>query len=377
MAASLARWRKGSRFGFPIADCVELRQNRYMLGHPIKRAPAAAALAVCFLLQAPQRTQGQTCLGDIDGDGQVTAADLALAVSIVSGELATPTQKARAEVNGDGIVSAADIVLVVQLQGRCSAGTATPSSARTLSPTPTLSPTLAAVSPTTSPVTTSTPPPTGTMTPTATPTTNAALFSGTISDLVPHGLDDTFNYNIMGPGSLNTTETDKIVSVNANGDFTVDLKQGAAEKQDKYLDTGTQLFFYEEDGVAPAPATTTPCTPALLRLSMPVTAGQTTSTTSTCTIHYPPPTLPTMFSVTETMTPIELLDELTVAAGTFTNVVHIHGTRSYGNETDEVYLAPGVGIIHRVQVQKIGSTTQTITTDLSSATVGGQPVVPK
>jgi hypothetical protein len=93
-------------------------------------------------LQGPQRSQGQTCRGDIDGDGQVTATDLQMVVTIVAGEVATPTLRARADVNSDGAISAADVVRDVQLQGPgCVPVPPTASPTRTPTPTPTLTPT--------------------------------------------------------------------------------------------------------------------------------------------------------------------------------------------------------------------------------------------
>jgi hypothetical protein len=133
----------------------------------IQRASLVAGLLVCLLLQVPQRSQGQTCRGDIDGDGQVTAADLQMTVAIVAGEAAAPTLRARADVNSDGVASAADVVLDVQLQGG-GCVPVPPTASPTPSPTPTVTP--GSGSPTKSPVATSTPSRTNAGTATATRT---------------------------------------------------------------------------------------------------------------------------------------------------------------------------------------------------------------
>jgi hypothetical protein len=63
-----------------------------------------------------------------------------------------------------------------------------------------------------------------------------------------------------------------------------------------------------------------------------------------------------------------------VPAGTFNSVVHISGATNQGGqlETDEIYIAPGVGII--LQLQTFNG--QTYTHELSSGTIGGHPVGP-
>lgn len=135
-----------------------------------------ASVLVCILLQAAHSSQGQTCPGDIDGDGHVTANDLAVLISIISGEAEAPALKERADVNGDGTVSAGDIPGLIPLHGEgCSAPTATPSARPTPSPTPTASPTIVTVSPTGSPAATATPRQTVTITPTPTATSTPKL----------------------------------------------------------------------------------------------------------------------------------------------------------------------------------------------------------
>jgi hypothetical protein len=124
--------------------------TRHLLG----KAAVLTAVIVCLLIHAPHRGQGQTCRGDIDDDGQVTATDLAMVVVVIAGEIVTPARKARADVNSDGVVSAADIVLDIRLQGG-GCVPVPPTASPTASPTPTATP--GSGSPTRSPAATSTP----------------------------------------------------------------------------------------------------------------------------------------------------------------------------------------------------------------------------
>ncbi|MFI5394462.1 MAG: pre-peptidase C-terminal domain-containing protein [Candidatus Binatia bacterium] len=194
--------------------------HRYL----ISRTLIAASVVVCVVLQAPRGSQGQTCRGDIDGDGRITANDLAVLIAIISGEPEAPTLKARADVNGDGAVSAGDIPVLIQLQGEgCSAQTATPSARPTSSPTPTTSPTMGTVSPTSSPTVTGTPQQTATTTPTPTATqtptptcvvlpaplgiTNGALTANDCQQRVDNQLRYTDVYTVTGsPGQAITVQ---------------------------------------------------------------------------------------------------------------------------------------------------------------------------
>jgi hypothetical protein len=56
---------------------------------------------------------GDDCTGDINGDGQVDAADLGLLIG------AWDTDDAAADINGDGRVDAADLGLVIGAWGDC------------------------------------------------------------------------------------------------------------------------------------------------------------------------------------------------------------------------------------------------------------------
>ncbi len=130
-------------------------------------------LAGLLLMSTASASRAQLCRGDVDDDGQITAADaVALVAVLFQGADADPGTAARADANDDGVVSAADIVAILQLDGSpCVLFTATPTRSRT----PTISPTATAgpptpTGPTRTPTTTSSPTPTGTPTRTITPT---------------------------------------------------------------------------------------------------------------------------------------------------------------------------------------------------------------
>jgi hypothetical protein len=279
------------------------------------------------------------------------------------------------DVNRDGQVSAADIVAL--LTAATSGPTRTPAApSDTPTATPTMMPTqMVTMTPPISPTPTGTPTRLETPNPTATPTTMGLLFAGSVRDLVPHGVGDTFVYQDTSPTGKVTTETVKITSAQPDGTFVVDDQQPTKRQTQTYLDNGTELFLTEEiiDLMNGQPAVRTNCVPALPRLLTPVMAGQEVSTSSKCDNHIVTTgQYAGTFQLLETLAPIEVVDSLSVPAGTYTNVVHIGGTRSLGNEVDDFYLAPGVGVIRRVTQTTAG----TATSELTSATVGGQPIGP-
>jgi hypothetical protein len=69
----------------------------------------ASGPAICTLSEAPSRffSSGSACIGDINSDGVIGAADLALLL----GAWGTPNPSA--DLNGDGNVSAADLALLL------------------------------------------------------------------------------------------------------------------------------------------------------------------------------------------------------------------------------------------------------------------------
>lgn len=203
------------------------------------------------------------------------------------------------------------------------------------------------------------------------------LFDGTVSQFVPHAMGDRLVYRVTDPLGNVTTDTTLVTSGGTVGPFVVDDREVNAQQQavrhelQTYNDTGLQLFF--TSGTDFVRNLKTACSPPLLRLSMPVIAGQTFSTTTRCEVRLVSSNLFVGFiDRTDTFTPIELVDSLTVPAGTFTQVVHIHGRTNLSGdfETDEIYFAPGVGAI--LQLQTSGA--ETTRHELIDGTIGGLPV---
>jgi hypothetical protein len=204
------------------------------------------------------------------------------------------------------------------------------------------------------------------------------LFVGTVADLVPHALGDRLVYQVTDPLGKVTTETTTVTSSDPGGAFIVD-----DERLDGQQTILHQTFFYTDlisqlviaggtDVTNPLIAASTTCDPDLLQLKVPVIAGQMYSTTSTCTVRLISSGVEVgTINRTDTFTPKEVLDSYPVAAGTFEHVVHISGTTNSGQlELDEIYLAPGVGTILRLQV----FSGQVYRHELVSGTIGGQPV---
>jgi hypothetical protein len=251
------------------------------------------------------------------------------------------------DANGDGVLTVADIILLG------------PDS----TPTPTSTPT-------------STPSPTLTVTATASPTPSGLIFAGSVTDLLPHGQGDQLVYRVIDPmGKVVGTETTQVLSSDTNGAFVVDDQEVDTHQKvvkhevQSYTDTGSQLLFHSYSDTV----IRTACDPPLLRLTTPLIVGQTFSTSVRCDVYLLSSGAPIGYvDRTDTFTPIELFDSYTVAAGTFSNVVHVSGTTNQGGtpESDEIYLAPGVGPILQLQT----FTDQTTTYELTAGTVGGVPV---
>ena len=76
---------------------------------------------------------------------------------------------------------------------------------------------------------------------------------------------------------------------------------------------------------------------------------------------------------TDTFTPIEIVESLTVAARTYTHLVHISGSTNVNGdiEDDEIYIAPVTGAL--LQLSTVG--TGTTRHELIGGTIDGHPVV--
>lgn len=203
------------------------------------------------------------------------------------------------------------------------------------------------------------------------------LFTGTVAELVPHGVGDQTLYRVTDPMGIVTTETLTVTSSDAQGLFFVDdqvVDSGqhvVLHATLSYTDTGTMLFSGSSTDLLRNVRTV--CNLPLLRLTIPVLAGQTSSTTVLCDVRTNnPDVLLGTLNRTDTFTPMDLVDSLTVPAGTYSRVLHIVGTTDLSgeHEADEIYIAPGVGVI----VQLATVRRQTTRHELIGGTIGGLPV---
>jgi len=230
--------------------------------------------------------------------------------------------------------------------------------------------------PTPTPTPTETAIPTETFTPTPSPTQVGTLFVGTIAELVPHGMGDQLVYRVTDPLGKVTTETTTVLSLDPDGSFVLDDKtvngaQVLVHQTQNYMDTGSQLLVSGGSDLVNGVKTT--CTPQLLQLMVPVIAGEMFSTTSHCDVFFISSGAQVGFiDRVDTFTPIEAVDSVMVPAGSYTNVLHFTGSINLSGdlETDEIYIAPGVGIVLRLQTAS-GKTTKK---ELTGGTIGGQPV---
>lgn len=207
------------------------------------------------------------------------------------------------------------------------------------------------------------------------------LFIGPVADLVPHALGDQLVYRITDSQGVVTTETTTAISSDAGGAFTIDDQEVDSHltvlnhEQQSYTDTGSQLLFNGTTtfDVVQGPVTHTECDPPLLRLTMPLVTGQTFSTSIQCKVYLISGNLFIGFvDRTDSFTPKDVLDSLTVNSVLYTNVVHVSGTTNQSGdfENDEIYLAPGVGPI--LQLSTAGGFTTRH--ELIGGTIGGHPV---
>lgn len=331
------------------------------------QSPAAsrAASARDAIIEALFGDAPQTDEMDTNGDGAVTAADLLVFSPPGS---ATPTA-----------VTASTATATLP-----AASTPTPTGTATSRPTPsaTPSPTFSGTpTPTPSPTLTTTPQATSTATQTATPV--GLLFAGTVSDLLPHAVGDQLVYKVTDPTGKVSTETTIVTSSDPGGAFVVDDRNVRGQTELKhetqsYTDTGSQLLFTGGTDVRNDVCQT--CAPGLVRLVLPVIAGQTTTTSVTCEVRRDEGG-PVCNGVkvgfvdrTDTFTPIRIIDSLTVEAGTYRNVIHIEGSTELSGdvEVNSIDIAPGIGAVLRLSTFS-GKTTRR---ELIDGTIGGVSVKP-
>jgi len=203
------------------------------------------------------------------------------------------------------------------------------------------------------------------------------LFTGTVADLVPHAVGDQLMYRVTDPAGRVSTETITVISLDAEGVFVVDDRLVDGDQRalvhftQSYTDTGSMLLSGSTTDLLRNIRTV--CNPPLLRLTTPVVAGQTSSVTVDCEIRtITPDVLIGSLKRTDAFTPVDIVDTLTVPAGTFSRVLHITGRTDFSgeHEADEIYIAPGVGAI--VQLSTLRR--QTTRHELIGGTIGGVPV---
>jgi hypothetical protein len=291
-------------------------------------------------------------------------------INVIFGSLPDP---GGLDANADGVLTVADVLLLPPEIPPTPANTPTRTATRTITSTPTPTET-ATPTPTPTITLTPTPSPTATVTPTVTPV--GLLFDGTIAEFVPHAMGDQLVYKITDPAGKMTIETTIVTSLDALGNFVLDDQRLDGQKVVKhetqsYVDTVTQLFLLGGSDILRG--LNTLCNPALLRLRMPVIAQQMFSTTTRCTVRTANSnTIVGFIDRTDAFTPIEIVDSVTVAAGTYTQVVHLNGSTNLNGdmETDEIYIAPGIGAILQLETHG-GFTTRH---ELSGGMIGGVPV---
>jgi hypothetical protein len=207
--------------------------------------------------------------------------------------------------------------------------------------------------------------------------TAQVLFARTVAELLPHGLGDQLTYRVTDPKGAVSTETFSVISSDAQGEFVIDDLQVDGNQhvllhvRQAYTDTGSMLFSGGSNDLLRNVRTV--CNPPLLRVTIPVLAGQTSSTTVQCEIRtITPDVLVGSLRRTDAFTPLDIVASLSVPAGTYTGVLHIVGTTDLSgeHEADEIYIAPDVGAILQLATLR----RQTTTRQLIGGTIGGLPV---
>ena len=201
------------------------------------------------------------------------------------------------------------------------------------------------------------------------------LFNGRVTGFFALNLNDALTYRVTDPMGGVTMETVKVYSANSAGgfelnDIQVDSSQMLKNERQEYSNANGRLTYDGDTDFLQQVRST--CTPKLLRLVLPIIAGQMFSTTSTCQVR----TLQNLFvgviQRTDSFMPIEILESLTVPAGTFRHIVHISGSTDAGGfaQTEEAYFAPGIGAVLRLTT----AGGDTIRSELVGGTINGHPI---
>lgn len=197
------------------------------------------------------------------------------------------------------------------------------------------------------------------------------LFDGTIAELVPHGLNDVLIYQLTRPGNV-VIETNTVISMEVGGAFTIEHVAPGAHEKDLLADRGMDLLLRRKDDLIDE--VRNECDPPLLQIRTPLFQGQLSGSNSICVFRTIVGNMQigAAYPQTNSVTPIGLLESLTVPAGTYENVIHLRGIAKYlGNtETTNFFVAPGIGIIRSV-TETAGDVR---TRELFDGTIGGQSV---
>jgi len=283
------------------------------------------------------------CTGDCNGDGRVVINELVRGVNISLGR-ATLDTCSGFDTDASGTVTIPELVRAVG-DARFGCGVRPPT------PTPTVPPTATAQA--------------------GTPTPDGLLFDGDVVDLVPHGEGDQLIYRVTRSGqSGSSTETRTVVD-QVGVVFFVETREGRKHEEEEFVDRTTELVLRATDDLDDDVETR--CEPPLVQLEMPLFAGDEFSTTASCTLRTIPGgvflgSVPqSNFVVAE-----DLVPSLTVPAGTYENVVRLSSRFLFqgGEELNEAWLAPGIGIIRQVQTTDV----ITITRELTDGTIAGESV---
>ncbi len=329
-----------------------MKTNGFRLSWAFLRPRIVATSVALIVAVAGTVSPAAACVGDCGVDGAVTVDEVLRGVNIALGLLLVADCNIF-DGNGDGEVTVDEILTAIghALNGCSSGGEATP----TASPEPT-------------PTATQTIPPTEA----ATPTPEGLLFDGTISELAPHGLDDELVYEVTLDDGRVLTETDRVVRVTLDDTFEVETtRDTGVEQRIELLDDGEELSRVEVIDFDDEVRVT--CQSPILILFAPLRAGEQSRSSAACEFRSLQGRFLGQFQETTVVTPLEIVEEVVVPAGTYNNAIRIRFDTTIGSttETQEILILPGVGIL-RNEFSTDGEVTKT--RELVDGTVGGVPV---